>query len=68
MFGGGNGGGSGDGGDGGGVGDGIEVQMFPVSTTAASLVPSLENVMLTHNFVLPTDVSSIRCLKSRWWS
>ena len=37
-----------------------EVQMFPFPRiTAASLVPSLEEVMLYHCFVAPTDVSSV---------
>ena len=36
----------------------VEVQMFPPSTQAASLVPSLDDVMENHFFVLPTEVSS----------
>ena len=38
----------------------VEVQMFPALTTAASLVPSLEDAMLCHHFVLPTEVSSVQ--------
>ena len=38
----------------------VDVQMFPSSTTAASLVPSLEDVMYLHNFVLPVDVTSVQ--------
>ena len=37
-----------------------DVQMFPLSTTAASFVPSLEEVMPNQDFVLPTDVSSVQ--------
>jgi len=38
-----------------------EVQMFPFPRiTAASLVPSLEEVMLYQLFVAPTDVSSVQ--------
>jgi len=37
-----------------------EVQMFPPSATAASLVPSLEEVMLCQSFVLPTEVRSVQ--------
>jgi hypothetical protein len=34
--------------------------MFPPLTTAASLVPSLEEAMRYHFFVAPTDVSSVQ--------
>ena len=37
----------------------MEVQMFPelpAYSNAASLVPSLEDVMSVHHFVLPTEV------------
>ena len=34
--------------------------MFPPSATAASLVPSLEEVMLCQSFVLPTEVRSVQ--------
>ena len=33
----------------------VEVQMFPNETAAASLVPSLEEVMESHCFLLPGD-------------
>jgi hypothetical protein len=39
---------------------GEKVQMFPLETVAASLVPSLEDVILLHSFVLPTEVSSVQ--------
>ena len=38
----------------------VEVQIPPPSSVAASLDPSLEDVMLTQLFVLPTDVSSVQ--------
>ena len=38
----------------------VEVQMFPSKTVAASLVPSLEEVMPIHSFVFPTEVSSVQ--------
>jgi hypothetical protein len=38
----------------------MEVHMFPPSTTAASLVPSLEDAMPRHCFVLPTEASSVQ--------
>jgi hypothetical protein len=38
----------------------VEVQMFPSKTMAASLVPSLEDVMQNQYFVLPTEVSSVQ--------
>ena len=38
----------------------VEVQMFPPKTVAASLVPSLEDVMSYQSFVLPTEVSSVQ--------
>ena len=42
-------------------GDGAsKVQMFPPKTVAASLVPSLEEVMPIHSFVFPTEVSSVQ--------
>ena len=34
--------------------------MFPPSTTAASLVPSLEDAMLAQDFVLPTEASTVQ--------
>ena len=34
--------------------------MFPPKATAASLVPSLEEVMPCQSFVLPTEVSSVQ--------
>jgi len=37
-----------------------KVQTFPSWTIAASLLPSLEDVMPFHNFVLPTEVSSVQ--------
>ena len=43
------------------VGAGVsKVQMFSPLTTAASLVPSLEDVMLLQLFALPTEVSSVQ--------
>ena len=38
----------------------VDVQMFPLVTVAASLVPSLEDVMSYHCLVLPTEVSSVQ--------
>ena len=38
----------------------VEVQMFPPRIVAASLVPSLEEVMPVQDFVAPTDVSSVQ--------
>ena len=46
-------------GDGGGDGGASKVRMFPNQTAAASLVPSLEDVMSYQAFVLPTEVSSV---------
>ena len=43
---------------GGGLGGGSLLQMFPDKTTAASLVPSLDEVMEIQ-VVLPTEVSSV---------
>jgi hypothetical protein len=37
----------------------VEVQMFPLLTTAASLAPSLDEVMETQPLVLPTEVFSV---------
>ena len=37
-----------------------ETHIFPLATTAASIVPSLEEVILHHFFVVPTDVSSVQ--------
>ena len=37
-----------------------EVQIFPLRTTAASLVPSLEEVMEFQLLGLPTEVSSVQ--------
>jgi len=37
----------------------VEVQMFSALTTAASLVPSLDEVMEYHFLMLPTEVSSV---------
>jgi|TARA_B100000287_G_scaffold204428_1_gene192893 hypothetical protein len=37
----------------------VEVQMLPFRTTAASLVPSLDEVMEYQSFALPTEVSSV---------
>ena len=42
----------------GGLG-GTLLQMFPLFTTAASLVPSLDEVMEYQFLVLPTEVSSV---------
>ena len=42
----------------GGLGS-VSIQMFPWFTTAASLLPSLDDVMEYHAFVLPTEVSSV---------
>ena len=38
----------------------VDVQMCPLVTVAASLVPSLEDVMSYHCLVLPTVVSSVQ--------
>ena len=37
----------------------LDVQMFPGLTTAASLVPSLDDTMLIQSFTLPIEVSSV---------
>ena len=37
----------------------VEVQMFPPQTTAASLVPSLDEVMELHCFPLPVELFSV---------
>ena len=37
----------------------VEVQMFSALTTAASLVPSLDEVMEYHFLMLPTEVFSV---------
>ena len=37
----------------------VEVQIFPLVTTAASLVPSLDDVMEVQFFALPVEVLSI---------
>ena len=34
----------------------VEVQIFPILATAASFVPSLEEVMPRHGFRLPVEV------------
>ena len=58
-------GGGGDGGEGGGDGGGgggegaAKVQMFPPLAVAASLVPSLDDVMPIQVFVPPVDVTSV---------
>ena len=38
----------------------VEVHIFPPLATAASLVPSLDEVMLYQSCVLPTDVSLVQ--------
>ena len=53
--------GGGGGGSGGGGSGASKVQMFPPLTTAASLVPSLEDAMLCHCSILrPKEVSSVQ--------
>ena len=37
----------------------VDVQMLPLQTTAASLVPSLDEVMELQSFALPVDVFSV---------
>ena len=59
------GGGGGEGGDGGGSGK-EEVQILPLSTHAASFVPSAELVMLTHCLVLPTDCEQTMAQLRQW--
>ena len=38
------------------VPESVEVQIFPILATAASFVPSLEEVMPRHGFRLPVEV------------